>query len=105
VVGLAVAGRASGGRREVGLDREVVHDDSVGPAERGGRFLPGPAWPSTVSLPSPASQTKVSFAGAHERQVVACVPVARVVSVAADQNLNALPAGDPVVSRAAVQSG
>ena len=44
-----------------------------------------PAWPSTVSLPSPGFQTNSVVAGAQERGVVAVAADDEVVAVAADE--------------------
>ena len=61
-----------------------------------------PAWPSTMSLPSPGFQTNVSSPAPRKRGVVAAAAVDEVVAVAAEERVVAVAAGDGVVARAAV---
>ena len=61
-----------------------------------------PSWPSTVSLPSPGFQTKVSSAGAAEQGIIAAAAGDEVVAIAAEQPVGAVAAGDGVVTGAAV---
>ena len=63
-----------------------------------------PAWPSTMSLPSPGFQTKVSSPAPMKTRVVAAAAVDGVVAVAADQHVVAVAAGDRVVARAAIDA-
>ena len=62
-----------------------------------------PAWPSTVSLPSPGSHWNVSSPAPRKRDVVALAAVDEVVAVAADQHVGAAAAEDRVVAGAAVE--
>ncbi len=51
-----------------------------------------PAWPSTMSLPSPGFQTNVSSPAPMKRDVVAVAAVDQVVALAADQDVVAVAA-------------
>ena len=61
-----------------------------------------PAWPSTVSLPSPGSHRNDVVAGAQQGHVVAVLAVDEVVAVAAEQRVDAVAAEERVVARPAV---
>ena len=56
-----------------------------------------PAWPSTVSLPSPGSNERV-VAGAADQVVVAPAAVDEVVAIAAEQSVVAIAADNDVVA-------
>ena len=62
-----------------------------------------PAWPSTVSLPSPGFHWKMSSPAPRKADVVAPVAVDEVVAVAAEQHVVAVAAEDRVVAGAAVE--
>ena len=62
-----------------------------------------PAWPSTVSLPSPGSHWKVSLPAPELGGVGADVAVDEVVAGAAEQGVGAVAAAQRVVAAAAVE--
>ena len=81
----------------VGRDVDLLGD--VGAVEGS---VSSPAWPSTVSLPSPGFQTNVSSPAPRSAVSLPRPPVIDVVAVAAEQTVVAVAAGDRVVARAAV---
>ena len=60
-----------------------------------------PAWPSTMSLPSPGSPTETRRPGTKQGDIVALVAVHEVVAVATEQRVAAVAAEDRVVADAA----
>ena len=86
-------------RRRVPLAERSMFSLTLAPLKT---IVSKPAWPSTMSLPSPGFQTNVSLPSPMRAMSLPRPPVIRVVAVAADEQVIALAAGDDVVAGAAV---
>ena len=64
-----------------------------------------PSWPSTVSLPSPGFQTKVSSPAPSKADVVAAAADDEVVALAADEDVVAVAAVERELDHAGRQAG